>query len=291
LEDMTVSSDNYKDTQWKQSTEIRIGETVVGSLEVCYLTEKPEADEGPFLIDERRFLDTVGAELLSNYMEHHQILLQKEQQHRELELYSSLLRHDLRNDIGVIMGNLEITRMTILNRDDSLNQLLSTTDAVCQRMMNLLNVFGRAAKVTDSNLVSMVEKVIERTREANLEMTVNLVVENDAKGAKILESKLLSLVFDNLLRNVATHVGSSATVTVTISRKDRLLRVLVEDDGPGVANEVKDKLFQKGVSTRGGGLGLYLSRNVVETIGGTIKLIESRPGTGATFEIIIPTLR
>ncbi len=288
--DMTVESVNYEDTQWKQSTKIYSGDEIIGTLEVCYLSEKPEAEEGPFTIDERILLDTVGSEL-SNYLERRLILLLKNQQHRELELYSSLLRHDLRNDVGVIVGNIEIAKMTATERDEIFDQLVNSTEAVCERMMNLLNLFGRAENIIDTNPITMIEKIVKRTEEASPGLNINVESKKEVTGVRIPESKLLPLIFDNLLRNVTTHAGPSPTVTIRISRIDNNLRIIVEDDGPGIAIQVKDKLFHKGVSTRGGGLGLYLSRHVVETMGGSIDLIESKPGMGATFEIIIPIIR
>ena len=62
----------------------------------------------------------------------------------------------------------------------------------------------------------------------------------------------------------------------------------VSDDGPGITSEVRDKLFQRGVSTRGGGLGLYLSREVVMAINGSIELVESSSEKGATFKVLLP---
>jgi len=64
----------------------------------------------------------------------------------------------------------------------------------------------------------------------------------------------------------------------------------VADDGPGVAEEVRDNLFHKGVSTRGGGLGLYLSKAIVDALGGSIELVDSEKGAGATFRILLPTV-
>lgn len=287
--DMTIESVNFKDTKWKQSADVRIGEKVIGTLEICYLEEKPEVEEGPFLADERSLLETVAAEL-GSYLDHKRLERLQNQQRRELELYSSLLRHDLRNDVGVIIGNIEITKMSIQNRDEILDQVISSTEAVCERMMSLLNVFGRAAKIADSDPVTMVEKIAERAIDASMGMKITVDIAEDAKEVKILESKLLPLVFDNLLRNAAVHAGDSPTVQIIITRQERLLKILVVDDGPGVAEEIREQLFNKGVSTRDGGLGLYLSRHVVETMGGNIQLIESDPGTGATFEITLPII-
>ena len=287
--DMTIESVNFKDTKWKQSADVRTSEKVIGALEICYMEEKPDAEEGPFLFDERGLLETVAAEL-GSYLNHKRLEKLQDQQRRELELYASLLRHDLRNDVGVIIGNIEITKMTITNRDEILDQTLASTEAVCDRMMNLLNVFGRAEKITDTDPVTMVEKIAERAIEASMGMKITVDIAEEAKGAKIIESKLLPLVFDNLLRNAAVHAGDSPNVQIIITRQERVLKIIVVDDGPGVAEEVRENLFNKGVSTKGGGLGLYLSRHVVETIGGSIQLIESDPGMGATFEITLPII-
>jgi signal transduction histidine kinase len=287
--DSIISSVNYQDTKWKQTADIRIGEETIGTLEVGYVTEMPEADEGPFLVDEKNLLETVAAEL-SRYLEHKQIERIKDQQHRELDLYASLLRHDLRNDIGVIVGNTEILKMTMPEREESLEQIIKSTEAVCSRMMNLLNAFGRAAKLADTDSVAMIKNIAERAKEVSTNMNVIVNIAENAQGIRIPESKLLPLVFDNLLRNAAVHAGNNPTVEISLSRMDGFLRILVLDDGPGVATEIKDSLFQKGVSTRGGGLGLYLSKHVVETIGGGIRLLDSEPGIGATFEIILPIM-
>jgi two-component system, NtrC family, sensor kinase len=54
---------NFRDTKWKQVCEIRVDDLNTGLLEVCLLEEKPEKDEGPFLLDERRLLNTVAERL------------------------------------------------------------------------------------------------------------------------------------------------------------------------------------------------------------------------------------
>ncbi|MBE0525684.1 MAG: HAMP domain-containing histidine kinase [Candidatus Thorarchaeota archaeon] len=287
--EMVTESANFKETQWKQIADVQSGDTVIGTLEIYYLDEKPEAEEGPFLFDERSLLETVAAEL-GSYLEHKQIQRLKDQQHRELELYASLLRHDLRNDVGVIVGNTEILKMIMPDRDENLDQIITSTEAVCVRMMSLLNVFGRAATISSTNPVTMIKKIAEQTKEINPDMKVQLEIAKEAEGAKIPESKLLPLVFDNILRNAAVHAGQSPEVQISITKENRVLKIIISDDGPGVAEEVRERLFQKGVSTRGGGLGLYLSKHVVETMGGSITLLDSEYGKGAVFEIVLPTI-
>ncbi|NHI82787.1 MAG: sensor histidine kinase [Candidatus Thorarchaeota archaeon] len=282
-----ISSANFRTTDWLQRAEIAIGDTPIGAVEVYYLEEKPCAEEGPFLLHERNFIDTVAAEL-GRYMELKQVERTKDQLHHELELYASLLRHDFRNDLGVILGNVEIAKMTISDRDDVLDEILASTEAVCERMLNLLNAFGAAAKMADTDPIAMIGRIANQIKIASMGMKVEVMVDESVKGVRIPASQLLPLVFDNLLRNAEVYAGNHPTVTISISKQDDTLRVVVADDGPGVAKEIRGALFQKGVSTRGGGLGLYLSRRVLETMGGSIELIDSDIRRGASFEILLP---
>jgi signal transduction histidine kinase len=289
LGDRTIQSTNFQEANWTQSAEIWTHGTKIGSLEIYYLEEKPEAQEGPFLSDERILIDTVAAEL-GSYLERKDMERIMRQQYRELELYASLLKHDLRNDVGVIIGNVEIAKLAITNRDEAIDELLSSTEAVCERMINLLNAVGRASKVAESNLVPMVEKIASLAEEASIGLKVTVTVDEQVRGVQITGSKLLPLVFDNLLRNAATHAGTSPEVQISMTREGGFVSIIVADDGPGIAKEIREKLFHKGVSTRGGGLGLYLSKAIVDALGGSIELVDSEEGEGATFRILLPTV-
>ncbi|MHA1939863.1 MAG: ATP-binding protein [Candidatus Thorarchaeota archaeon] len=63
----------------------------------------------------------------------------------------------------------------------------------------------------------------------------------------------------------------------------------ISDDGPGVPEDLKPRLFHRGTSKNGGGLGLYLSRQLLGVNNGTIELLASRQGEGARFLINIPS--
>jgi signal transduction histidine kinase len=290
LDNLNVQSVNFQETEWRQNATIQSGERNRGFIEVCYLNKKPKSESGPFLVDEVNLLNIVAAEV-GVYLERKQVENLKNQQHKELELYSSLLRHDLRNDVSVIIGNLEIAKLTIPNRNDDLNQMISSTEAVCERMMNLLSIFGKAAKAVDADPVKMIQRIVEQAKSENPSMQVTLKVNDEMGDMRIPESKLFPLVFDNLLRNAITHAGPSPKIEIEISLRESTLSFIFADDGPGIDSSVRERLFQKGASTRGGGLGLYLSKSVVETMGGTMQLLESLPGMGATFQILLPIIR
>jgi signal transduction histidine kinase len=95
----------------------------------------------------------------------------------------------------------------------------------------------------------------------------------------------------NLVLNAADAVGSGGHVKVTAEPSPRGVRLSVEDDGPGVAASVRDKLFEPFVTTKevgkGTGLGLAVCRGLVEGAGGTITLDDSVQ-KGARFVVELP---
>ncbi|MCU0848494.1 MAG: hypothetical protein MUD12_11460 [Spirochaetes bacterium] len=68
VEGEEYASDNYQDTEWKQTSDIMIHGTKAGMVEVCYLEERPEIDEGPFLRHERNLINAI-AERLGRFIE------------------------------------------------------------------------------------------------------------------------------------------------------------------------------------------------------------------------------
>lgn len=105
-------------------------------------------------------------------------------------------------------------------------------------------------------------------------------------------------VLSNLISNAADAVAIGGTIIVTlkcVEEADRTtVHMLVEDDGPGVPNEHKERIFEPFFTTKqdvGTGLGLWVSREIVERHGGSIELAERENGSpGAAFNVIFEAL-
>ncbi|MFW9845967.1 MAG: sensor histidine kinase [Candidatus Thorarchaeota archaeon] len=288
VEDKDIRTSNYKDTQWKRSTDIWASDVKVGSLEICYDSEFEGEDSE--ISGGSLFIETVAAEL-GKYIERKQLDRIRWQQYRELELYASLMRHDLRNDLGVILGNLDVARMAFSGGESEVTDILSSIEAVCDRMLSLVESLAVSEQPLDIGIAEHIKLISSRAEAANPNLTIKIRVDGNARDSKTPKSRLLPLVFDNLLRNASIHAGESPVVTILIRRKESKICITVSDNGPGVPREVRENLFQRGVSTRGGGLGLYLSREVLKALGGSIDLVDSEGSTGATFFIEIPSLK
>lgn len=101
----------------------------------------------------------------------------------------------------------------------------------------------------------------------------------------------LRQVLDNLIANALTHAGSGGAVTVRVAATRGNVEIVVADDGRGIPLDELARIFEPGVSldpdTTGSGLGLALSRAIVEAHGGTIA-VDSIVGEGSTFTIVLP---
>ena len=214
-----------------------------------------------------------------------------EQRTRELEIYTSLLRHDLRNDIGVIFGNIDIARLVIgEGGDEELLETINSTEAICNRMTNLIKAISRSTDSVETMVGKQLKSVVAQTKKVNPNLTVNIHAQEATENLTVPASRLLVMVWENLIRNAAVHGGESSIVDIEISRENNAVHVVVSDNGPGVPEEIRENLFQKGISTKGGGLGLYLSREIIQSIGGSIELVTGESFQGAKFKIVLPLI-
>ena len=104
-----------------------------------------------------------------------------------------------------------------------------------------------------------------------------------------VRGKQLNQVLVNLVTNASQAMPQGNLWITTRSREGRIF-LEVKDDGPGILPEYLPKIFDRGVTTKSGvgsGLGLYITKAIVERHGGRIS-VRSKPGDGATFEVEVP---
>lgn len=102
---------------------------------------------------------------------------------------------------------------------------------------------------------------------------------------------LLTWALENIVKNaVDALAGKGGVILISAGRAGNMLRIRISDDGPGIAPEVRGRIFVPGVTTKtaGWGVGLSLTQRIVEELhGGRISVHDRRRG-GTTFEILIP---
>jgi signal transduction histidine kinase len=114
----------------------------------------------------------------------------------------------------------------------------------------------------------------------------NLKVVNDCRGLKVLADSLLKQLFYNLIDNSLKHGEKASQIRVFYEEIGKgQLKLIYEDDGAGIPQAEKKKIFKEGYG-KGTGYGLYLIRRMCEVYGWTIEET-GKPDQGAQFTITI----
>jgi signal transduction histidine kinase len=203
---------------------------------------------------------------------------------------ASTVGHELRNPLGVMANAVYLLR---LRTDDaaSLRQLDTLDREVhsAARISSDLLDFARTrdpdwTTVDLADLVSECLSVVPRP--AGVE-----VVRNETGGLDDVRADRdqLRQVLVNLLTNAYDAMPDGGTITISTRRLDGAVRIEVADDGVGLDDETKARLFEPFFTTkaRGTGLGLAVSKRLVEAHSGTISVTSVR-GEGARFAVVLP---
>jgi signal transduction histidine kinase len=142
------------------------------------------------------------------------------------------------------------------------------------------------------DLVPVVQDVAERFRETLQYASCPLTIHAEARVVGQWDQLRLEQVVTNLLSN-ATKFGAGKPIEITVDAQDDVARLVVRDHGIGIAPDRLPHVFgrfERAVSVReygGLGLGLYIVREIVSALGGTVR-VESTVGIGSTFTVELP---
>jgi signal transduction histidine kinase len=215
--------------------------------------------------------------------------------------------HELRTPIQPILAISEILYSQI--EDKQQRKLLEIIIRNAERLQRLTNDILDVAKIDTGNLqiekegfnlYDLISNLISHYKTSIREIetrNVNLLYITEEQNLNIEGDKgLLYQVLDNLLSNAikfTKRVGDGANITITTKRRennDNTIIVSVKDNGTGIDKEILPRLFTKFAtkSEAGTGLGLYISKNIIEAHGGKIWAENNLDGKGATFRFTLP---
>ena len=169
--------------------------------------------------------------------------------------------------------------------------VLEQTDAL-DRIANDFRSFAGVAAEQRSVVCAdaWLEELREQTARLFAERPLTLTFRPGAEGAELsIDQKALARVFVNLVQNAIEAAAGPVQVALTSRLAGDAVEVQVVDDGPGVPEELRDRLFEPYFTTKtsGTGLGLAICRRLVEAHGGSIRLDATRPGE-TRFVIRLP---
>ncbi len=202
---------------------------------------------------------------------------------------AAAVAHDIRNPLGIIRAAVDLVRERA-GLDARARERLDDVVGEVERLRRLTQDFLdlSAEPALHAAPVDLRGVVDEAARgSALLHPTLQVRVEVPALPAVRADAGRVAQVLGNLLANAAQCGARSVEVRAEAAGGG--VRVVVRDDGPGVAPELRERLFDAFATGRAGGtgLGLAVSRRIVERHGGSLDLAAGA-GPGATFELWLP---
>lgn len=224
--------------------------------------------------------------------------------------FISVAAHELRTPLTSIYGFLELLQESgIGNLNSEQREHLAWMEESAERLLNTLNELLDAARI-DSDRLELVLRPVEmseiveeavfkfgpRLAERDQEISVDFAPQ---LPQALCDPARIEQVVVHLLSNASKFTPKGGTVGLAVHPSDsgEFLDISVRDQGEGIANGEEDRLFQRfyreqntrktGVS--GAGLGLYITRSLVELHGGQV-WYDSVPGQGSTFHFTVPSV-
>jgi PAS domain S-box-containing protein len=223
------------------------------------------------------------------------------------ELYLDLMGHDINNINQVAMGYLELANERLPLKEDE-KELITTPMDALKSSANLIENVRKLQRSKEGGLKMEfidISDVLSQVREHYLAIAGNgIAIRYEPQGQCRVEANgLIRDVFSNIVGNAIKHSEDTKPVEIDI-KLDTLIeagksycRVAIEDNGPGIPDAVKEKLFhrfQRGdTQAHGKGLGLYLVRTLVEDYHGRAWVEDRVPGDhtqGARFVVMLPSV-
>ncbi len=213
---------------------------------------------------------------------------------------TSQIAHELNNPLYGIMNTLELMKTEISpnnKRRKLLDMSLSETERLADMLKKMLS-FSKPDQEQRSpaNLNTIIDEILLLHRKQFWENTIKIEATFDEALDLVYASKnQLRQVFLNMISNAKDAMPNGGTLTVTTARDTDHVRVLISDTGCGIKEKHLDIIFEtffttKTDSVKGVGLGLSVCYGFIKDHGGDI-LVESEPGEGTTFTIILPVYR
>jgi len=217
--------------------------------------------------------------------------------------------HELRNPVQPIIGFSELLYSKIENQEH--RRLLDEVILNARRLERLARVMLDVTRIENNSLIltketvdtakvvkDIVDSYNQNLREKNVvnkskNLEELMIIQNGVKDLEVTLDKVrITQVICNILDNALSfsHEGKIKVVLKKEKRnRQNFLLVRVKDTGPGIDPEILSKLFTKfaSKSDMGTGLGLFISKGIVEAHGGKI-WAENNPNRGATFSFILP---
>lgn len=213
--------------------------------------------------------------------------------------FMTAVTHELKTPIAVTRLNLETLQKRKLDEDKQ-QQLIANTIQEANRLNTLCNNILLTAQLeagayaSDAEEVNFSDLVAGCVDDFSSRFLHRHITEEIGENIYINgEALLLQMLVNNLVENAMKYSPKESVITVKVTEADREVQLTVIDEGQGIPDEEKRKIFDKFYragnentrTTKGTGLGLYLCRKIVESHNGYISVTDNHP-QGSIFAVL-----
>jgi signal transduction histidine kinase len=304
LDESVFSTRKKGAVRHNQAADIVVDGNRRGFVEVGYLEDRPELDEGPFLAEERRLIDTIAHEVAliveRKRAEDERIRLQEQLRHADrlatIGQLAAGVAHELNEPLGGILGFAQLASKHPDLPAQAGNDLkkIEAASLHAREVVKKLMIFARQTppSLKRVDLSELVEEGLyfleSRCAKAGIELVRNLSAD---LPRIVVDPSQIHQVLINLVVNSVQAMESGGKLTVETGCDQDSILLTVADTGCGMPDEVAEKIFVPFFTTKdvgeGTGLGLPVVHGIVTSHGGEID-VESWPGQGTRFVIRLP---
>ena len=292
---LTVTAPGFRETSWMQRAPLVTSTGRKGFIEVAYLEEKPPEREGPFLVEERHLINSLG-DSLSSYLTRREAEEGLREAHGQLQALSRqlmqvqeqerrMLAHDLHDEVGTALTALKMNLQTMQRLADTtwvadtLSDSLNILDSLLMRVRDL-SLDLRPSLLDDLGLIPAIRwYVIRQGERAGMEIHV----EADPLSRELPGDKAVVCfrIVQEAVTNVLRHAKASR-IDVRLQNTETGFAIRITDNGVGFS--VLDTMAEAAGRWT---LGLLGMRERARALGGTLT-IDSCPGKGTEVLAHIP---
>ena len=223
------------------------------------------------------------------------------------ENFSSDLAHEIRNPLASLKGASEMLDST--EELDKRSKLLKIISHDVQRIERLITDYSQMLKdeaalsrekMKKVDVISVVKSVVDdfnnnlSSSKKNIKIKFNTISDNKTKPNILGVGNRVEQVLANLLDNSISFSPPNSEIKVFVNSKNKMVKLIVEDQGPGFKEKNIDQIFNRFYSNRPEkfgehtGLGLNIVKNIIELHGGSINASNNIKGIGAKIDINFP---
>ncbi|MBC8343351.1 MAG: sensor histidine kinase [Bacteroidetes bacterium] len=304
LDDNHYNSSELKDFPNRLTEKIIINDQHRGSIEVFYIKVLPEADEGPFLKEERKLIQAIAQKL--------SLIIERKEAAEELKLLQDQIRHadrlatigeltagiahGLNNPLNNILGFAQL----IIKNNDLGDQVKQDVEKIIKAALHSREIIKKLMYFTRDmpqdfkkvHLNQVIQDAMYFIEPQCINENISVSYQLDNKLPFIIADSLqLNQVIVNLVVNGIQAMPEGGTLNIKTSFNSQSVFMSIEDTGLGISDKIMQNIFHPFFTTKeidkGSGLGLSVVHGIITAHNGTIE-VKSKEGNGTIFNMEIP---